>query len=57
MTASGITFKTEALDLSCVTDNGFYIMSATKGFENGLDSNKSFTNMSSNNKGALLFHN
>ncbi|HEF2302014.1 TPA: autotransporter domain-containing protein [Campylobacter jejuni] len=45
------------MDLSRVTSNGFYIMSATKGFENAASSDKSFTDVSSGNKGALVFHN
>ncbi|ELZ6050304.1 autotransporter domain-containing protein [Campylobacter jejuni subsp. jejuni] len=45
------------MDLSRVTSNGFYIMSATKGFENAASSDKSFTDVSSGNTGALVFHN
>lgn len=57
VSAQNTTFETEALDLSRVTSNGFYIMSATKGFENAASSDKSFTDVSSGNKGALVFHN
>ncbi|EGN1145788.1 autotransporter domain-containing protein [Campylobacter jejuni] len=57
VSAQNTTFEAEALDLSRVTSNGFYIMSATKGFENGINSDKSFTDVSSGNKGALVFHN
>lgn len=57
VSAQKTTFKAEALDLSRVTSNGFYIMSATKGFENAASSDKSFTDVSSGNKGALVFHN
>lgn len=57
VSAQKTTFEAEALDLSRVTSNGFYIMSATKGFENAASSDKSFTDVSSGNKGALVFHN
>ncbi|MGI7918650.1 autotransporter domain-containing protein [Campylobacter jejuni] len=57
VSAQKTTFEAEALDLSRVTSNGFYIMSATKGFENTASSDKSFTDVSSGNKGALVFHN
>lgn len=57
VSAQKTTFEAEALDLSRVTSNGFYIMSATKGFENAASSDKSFTDVSSGNKGALIFHN
>ncbi|HEF8541341.1 TPA: autotransporter domain-containing protein [Campylobacter jejuni] len=57
VSAQNTTFEAEALDLSRVTSNGFYIMSATKGFENAASSDKSFTDVSSGNKGALVFHN
>ncbi|EDP5873559.1 autotransporter domain-containing protein [Campylobacter jejuni] len=57
VSAKNTTFEAEALDLSRVTSNGFYIMSATKGFENAVSSDKSFTDVSSGNKGALNFHN
>ncbi|HDV7418618.1 TPA: autotransporter domain-containing protein [Campylobacter jejuni] len=57
VSAQNTTFETEALDLSRATSNGFYIMSATKGFENAASSDKSFTDVSSGNKGALVFHN
>ncbi|EAJ0219028.1 autotransporter domain-containing protein [Campylobacter jejuni] len=57
VSAQNTTFETEALDLSRVTSNGFYIMSATKGFENAASSDKSFTDVSSGNTGALVFHN
>ncbi|OEX02344.1 hypothetical protein A0M43_05040 [Campylobacter jejuni] len=57
VSAKNTTFEAETLDLSRVTSNGFYIMSATKGFENAVSSDKSFTDVSSGNKGALIFHN
>ncbi|WP_193558292.1 autotransporter domain-containing protein [Campylobacter jejuni] len=57
VSAQKTTFEAEALDLSRVTSNGFYIMSATKGFENAASSDKSFTDVSSGNKGALVFRN
>ncbi|MEH0392578.1 autotransporter domain-containing protein [Campylobacter jejuni] len=57
VSAQKTTFEAEALDLSRVTSNGFYIMSATKGFKNAASSDKSFTDVSSGNKGALVFHN
>ncbi|EAL8577184.1 autotransporter domain-containing protein [Campylobacter jejuni] len=57
VSAQNTTFEAEALDLSRVTSNGFYIMSATKGFENEKQKDKSFTDVSSGNKGTLIFHN
>ncbi|HED4891234.1 TPA: autotransporter domain-containing protein [Campylobacter jejuni] len=57
VTANDTEFVAGVGDLNRVTNNGFFIMSATKGFENGIDSDKSFTDVSSGNTGALVFHN
>ncbi|PCM53458.1 autotransporter domain-containing protein, partial [Campylobacter sp. BCW_8712] len=57
VTANNTEFVAGVGDLNRVTNNGFFIMSATKGFENGIDSDKSFTDVSSGNTGALVFHN
>ncbi|ECQ9273472.1 autotransporter domain-containing protein [Campylobacter jejuni] len=57
VTAKNTKFVAGVGDLNRVTSNGFFIMSTTKGFENGIDSDKSFTDVSSGNTGALVFHN
>ncbi|RTJ94354.1 autotransporter domain-containing protein [Campylobacter jejuni] len=57
VTANNTEFVAGVGDLNRVTNNGFFIMSATKGFENGINSDKSFTDVSSGNTGALVFHN
>ncbi|ENO0427181.1 autotransporter domain-containing protein [Campylobacter jejuni] len=57
VTANNTEFVAGVGDLNRVTNNGFFIMSATKGFENGIDSDKSFTDVSSGNTGTLVFHN
>ncbi|MEF3264360.1 hypothetical protein LI971_08720, partial [Campylobacter jejuni] len=43
VTANNTEFVAGVGDLNRVTSNGFFIMSTTKGFENGIDSDKSFT--------------
>lgn len=57
MTASNTEFEAVVLDLSRVTSDGFYIMSASGGFVNGSDATKSFTDASSGNKGLLNLRN
>ncbi|HEG2431457.1 TPA: autotransporter domain-containing protein [Campylobacter jejuni] len=57
VTADNTEFVAGVGDLNRVTNNGFFIMSATKGFENGIEKDKSFTDVSSGNTGALVFHN
>ncbi|EAH6448493.1 autotransporter domain-containing protein [Campylobacter jejuni] len=55
--ANNTEFVAGVGDLNRVTNNGYFIMSATKGFENGVNSDKSFTDVGSGNTGALVFHN
>ncbi|EFC32798.1 hypothetical protein C414_000220053 [Campylobacter jejuni subsp. jejuni 414] len=57
VTASNTEFEAVVLDLSRVTSDGFYIMSASGGFVNGSDATKSFTDASSGNKGLLNLRN
>lgn len=57
VTANDTDFIVGAGDLSRVTSNGFYIMSANQ-FINGKDSSKSFTDETeSGNRGLIILHN
>lgn len=55
--ASDTQFSVSVDDFDRVTNNGILIMTASKGFENGIDKNKAFTDISSDNYGAIYIHN
>ncbi|TKX30636.1 autotransporter domain-containing protein [Campylobacter aviculae] len=57
VTAANTKFVAGIEDLNRVTDHGYYVMSASGGFENGIDSKKAFTDSSSHNAGELVWHN
>ncbi|WP_265611140.1 autotransporter domain-containing protein [Campylobacter jejuni] len=56
VTANNTEFVAGVGDLNRVTNNGFFIMSATKGFENGNNAQKSFIDVTSGNKGNVVLH-
>ncbi|ECK8379621.1 autotransporter domain-containing protein, partial [Campylobacter jejuni] len=56
VTAKNTEFVAGVGDLNRVTNNGFFIMSATKGFENGNNAQKSFIDATSGNKGNVVLH-
>lgn len=56
VTAKNTEFVAGVGDLNRVTNNGFFIMSATKGFENGNNAQKSFIDVTSGNKGNVVLH-
>ncbi|HHD0446806.1 TPA: autotransporter domain-containing protein [Campylobacter jejuni] len=56
VTANNTEFVAGVGDLNRVTNNGFFIMSATKGFENGNNAQKSFIDATSGNKGNVVLH-
>lgn len=56
VTAFNSTFGAEVLDLSRVTNNGFFIMSASKGFDSGT-ANVAFTDDKAGNKANLFLDN
>lgn len=56
VTANNTEFVAGVGDLNRVTSNGFFIMSATKGFENGNNAQKSFIDVTSGNKGNVVLH-
>ncbi len=55
--ASDTQFSVSVDDFDRVTNNGILIMTASKGFENGIDKDKAFTDISSDNYGAIYIHN
>lgn len=55
--ASDTQFSVSVDDFDRVTNNGIVIMTASKGFENGIDKDKAFTDISSDNYGAIYIHN
>lgn len=57
VTASDTQFGVSVDDFDRVTNNGIVIMTASKGFENGVDKGKSFTDIDSGNFGVIYVHN
>ncbi len=55
--ASDTQFSVSVDDFDRVANNGILIMTASKGFENGIDKDKAFTDISSDNYGAIYIHN
>lgn len=55
--ASNTQFSASVNNFDRVTNNGIFIMTASKGFENGVDKGKAFTDIDSGNFGVIYVHN